>query len=100
MLRLTYHSLPFSGGTDVTQDAEFVFEFDAPMDLESVRDAITLEDLTREETIPGVGATLVSPRRLSVAPFAGGDFRPGTPLPPDAPGVRPRRRTRASSGRR
>jgi hypothetical protein len=77
-LRLAYHSLPFSGGTDVTPEAEFLFEFDGPLDPDSFEGAVLLEDLTRSESMSGVTATAFSPRRLSVAPFSGHDFRPDT----------------------
>jgi Bacterial Ig-like domain len=77
-LKLAYHSLPFSGGTDVTPEAEFLFDFDGPIDPESLEGAVQMQDLTRSEAVGGVGATAVSARRLAIAPFAGQDFRPGT----------------------
>jgi hypothetical protein len=78
-LRLVYHSLPFAGGTDVTSDAEFLFEVDGPVDAESLRDGVVIEDLGRGETPVPVAAVPTTSRRFAVAPFAGGhEFRPGT----------------------
>jgi hypothetical protein len=76
-LKLVYHSLPISGGTDVTEEAEFLFELDGAIDRASLDHGIALHDLTHDEAAH-VAAQVVSPRRISVLPFAGRAFRSGT----------------------
>jgi hypothetical protein len=77
-LALVYHSVPFTGGTDVTEDAEFLFDFDGPVDAATLRGGIRLDDLTHGETAPHFDARVVSPRRVAVVPFAAQPFRSGT----------------------
>jgi hypothetical protein len=77
-LKLVYHSLPFSDGTDVTEGAEFLFELDGPVDRSSLPEGITLHDVSHGESVTHFSADLVSPRRISVVPFAGQGFRSGT----------------------